>query len=62
MKFRKSAHAIYKNLRGQENVGQAKWVSGFRARVKTSITIGILPLKETIAKAVGLTAEGFSIL
>ncbi len=39
-----------------------KLLGGFRDRMKTSITIGILPLKETLAKAKGFVHQGFRVL
>jgi L-alanine-DL-glutamate epimerase-like enolase superfamily enzyme len=35
---------------------------GFRDRIKTSVTIGILPLEETVAKAREFAAKGFKVL
>ena len=37
-------------------------LGGFRKRLKTSVTIGILPLAETIAKAEGFVDLGFKAL
>lgn len=39
-----------------------KLLGGFRDRIKTSITIGILPIDDTIEKAKEYTARGFSSL
>jgi L-alanine-DL-glutamate epimerase-like enolase superfamily enzyme len=39
-----------------------KLLGGFRSRIKTSVTIGILPEEETVAKARQLTAKGFKCL
>ncbi|MEJ2165448.1 MAG: dipeptide epimerase [Desulfobacterales bacterium] len=37
-------------------------LGGFRTRIKTSITIGILPVAETLAKARGYVKKGFRVL
>jgi L-alanine-DL-glutamate epimerase-like enolase superfamily enzyme len=37
-------------------------LGGYRDRIRTSVTIGILPVKETVAKAVELTKKGFKAL
>jgi len=39
-----------------------KLLGGFRESIPTSITIGIMPLKETIEKAVELVKNGFQII
>jgi L-alanine-DL-glutamate epimerase-like enolase superfamily enzyme len=39
-----------------------KLLGGFRNRIRTSITIGILPIKETVAKAVDYTKQGYRAL
>ena len=39
-----------------------KLLGGFRDRMKTSVTIGILPVKDTVAKARELVAKGFKVL
>ena len=39
-----------------------KILGGFRDRIKTSVTIGILPLKETIEKSQQYVSEGFKSL
>ncbi|MBL1214318.1 MAG: dipeptide epimerase [Ignavibacteriae bacterium] len=39
-----------------------KLLGGFRTRMKTSITIGILPVKETVARAKGFIEDGFKVL
>jgi L-alanine-DL-glutamate epimerase-like enolase superfamily enzyme len=39
-----------------------KLLGGFRDRMKTSVTIGILPLDETVAKAKDLVTKGFKVL
>jgi L-alanine-DL-glutamate epimerase-like enolase superfamily enzyme len=37
-------------------------LGGFRKSIPTSITIGILPVKETVEKAVQFTKQGFTVL
>ncbi len=39
-----------------------KMLGGFRNRMRTSITIGILPVAETVEKAKGFVAQGFKAL
>jgi L-alanine-DL-glutamate epimerase-like enolase superfamily enzyme len=39
-----------------------KMLGGYRDRIRTSITIGILPVEETVAQAVERTKQGFSAL
>jgi L-alanine-DL-glutamate epimerase-like enolase superfamily enzyme len=39
-----------------------KLLGGFRDRMRTSITIGILPVRETVAKAIERTGQGFRAL
>jgi len=39
-----------------------KLLGGFRNRMKTSVTIGIMPSKETVAKARGFVERGFKAL
>jgi L-alanine-DL-glutamate epimerase-like enolase superfamily enzyme len=39
-----------------------KLLGGFRDRMKTSVTIGILPLEETLVKAKELIGRGFKVL
>ena len=39
-----------------------KFLGGYRDHIATSITVGILPVKETVAKAVQLINDGFQIL
>ncbi len=39
-----------------------KLLGGFRDRIRTSVTVGILPERETVARAVELVARGFRCL
>lgn len=39
-----------------------KLLGGFRDRIKTSVTIGILPVKDTVAQAKAFVEQGFSCL
>ena len=39
-----------------------KMLGGYRDRIRTSITIGILPVEETVVRAVELTKQGFQAL
>jgi L-Ala-D/L-Glu epimerase / N-acetyl-D-glutamate racemase len=39
-----------------------KLLGGFRTRMKTSITIGILPVRETVGRAKGFIKDGFKVL
>ena len=37
-------------------------LGGFRGRIRTSVTIGILPVDETVARALAFTGQGFQCL
>jgi L-alanine-DL-glutamate epimerase-like enolase superfamily enzyme len=54
--------ALYDLLGKVSNLPLWKLLGGFRSRIKTSITIGIVPVKETIERASDLVAKGFKIL
>lgn len=54
--------ALYDLLGKVSNLPLWKLLGGFRDRIKTSITIGIVPVKETIERASDLVAKGFKIL
>ncbi len=54
--------ALYDILGGVTGLPVYKLLGGFRNRIKTSVTIGILPLKETVAKARDCVRKGFKAL
>ena len=54
--------ALYDILGKAAGIPVYKLLGGFRSRMKTSITIGILPIKDTIAKAQEFVKKGFKIL
>jgi L-alanine-DL-glutamate epimerase-like enolase superfamily enzyme len=54
--------ALYDLLGKVSNLPLWKLLGGFRSRIKTSITIGIVPVKETIERASDLVGKGFKIL
>jgi L-alanine-DL-glutamate epimerase-like enolase superfamily enzyme len=54
--------ALYDILGKAAHIHLYKLLGGFRNRIKTSITIGILPLYETVAKAKVFVEQGFSAL
>jgi L-alanine-DL-glutamate epimerase-like enolase superfamily enzyme len=39
-----------------------KLLGGYRSRIRTSVTIGIMPVRETVDKAVDFTRQGFKAL
>jgi L-alanine-DL-glutamate epimerase-like enolase superfamily enzyme len=54
--------ALYDLLGKAGNLPLWKLLGGFRDRIKTSITIGIVPVKETIERASDLVVKGFKSL
>ena len=54
--------ALYDLVAKQANVPLYKYLGGFRDAIPTSITIGILPIKETVEKAHEFVKQGFGIL
>ncbi|MCF8367530.1 MAG: dipeptide epimerase [Bacteroidales bacterium] len=54
--------ALFDILAKKADLPLYKLLGGYRKSIKTSITIGILPLSETVEKAVGFVKDGFSVL
>jgi L-Ala-D/L-Glu epimerase len=54
--------AIYDLMAKQAQVPLYQLLGGYRERIPTSITIGILPVEETLAKARDFIKQGFFIL
>ncbi len=54
--------ALYDILGKYSNLPVYKLLGGYRKSIKTSITIGILPVKETLVKAKEYVDKGFHIL
>ena len=54
--------ALFDVMSKRANVPLYKFLGGFRKRIATSITIGILPLEETMEKAAFYHSEGFWII
>ena len=54
--------ALYDLVAKKAEVPLYKYLGGFRDFIATSITIGILPVKETVAKSLEFVQKGFTIL
>lgn len=54
--------ALYDILGKEAGLPVTKMLGGFKDRIQTSISIGILPLEATVAKAKGYIADGFKVL
>ena len=64
MEFQPSARAavdmaLYDLLGKASNLPLWKLLGGFRDRIRTSITIGIVPVKETVERALEFVDKGF---
>jgi L-Ala-D/L-Glu epimerase len=67
LKNQPSAHAmvdmaIYDLLAQRANLPLYQWLGGFRKSIETSITVGLLPIMETLEKAQEYQRQGFRIL
>jgi L-Ala-D/L-Glu epimerase len=54
--------ALYDILGKEAGLPLTKILGGFKDRIQTSISIGILPLEATVAKAKGYVDQGFKVL
>lgn len=54
--------ALYDMLGKEAGMPATKLLGGFKDRIQTSISIGILPLEETVRKAVEFKRKGFKVL
>jgi len=54
--------ALYDILGKEAGLPVTKMLGGFKDRIQTSISIGILPLEETVGKAKAHVAQGFKVL
>jgi len=54
--------ALYDLVAKKAGVPLYKYFGGFRDSIPTSITVGILPVKETVEKSIDFVKKGFAIL
>lgn len=54
--------ALYDILAKRAGIPVYKLLGGYRSQIRTSITIGIMPVRETINKALDYKGKGFKIL
>lgn len=54
--------ALYDILGREAEISASRLLGGFKDRIATSLTVGILPLEETVAKSREAVAKGFRIL
>ncbi len=54
--------ALYDLVAKQANVPLYQYLGGYRDSIPTSITVGILPIKETVQKSLEFVRQGFRIL
>jgi len=54
--------ALHDILGRAANIPLCKILGGFRDRIRTSVTVGILPVGKTVERALGFVGDGFSCL